>query len=170
MSIQATSFCCCLVAQSCLTLCNPMCCTTLGMNRMFPISLFPISPKVCPSSCPFHQCHPAIASSDTLSSFCSHLSLHQELFQWASWVSREFASDNQNTGISASASVLPTSFQGWFPLSLAGWISLLSKGLSGVCSGTTGQRHQLFGTPPPYAPSVATVHDHWENHREHIYT
>ena len=36
--------------------------------------------------------------------------------------------------------------QGWFPLGLTGWISLQSKGLSGVFSCTTIQKHQFFGT------------------------
>ena len=45
-----------------------------------------------------------------------------------------FTSDDQNTGASASASVLPVTIQGWFPLRLTGLISLLSKGLSGVFS------------------------------------
>ena len=48
-----------------------------------------------------------------------------------------FASDDQNTGVSASASILPMSIQGWFPLRLTGVISLLSKGLLGVFSSTT---------------------------------
>ena len=129
---------------------------------------------LCLSPSKFDQVHvhfiSAIQPSHPLTPSPPSALIFPRIFQWASWVSREFASDDQNTGISASASVLPTSFQGWFPLRLAGWISLLSKGLSGVCSGTTGQRHQLFGTPPPYVPSVATVHDHWENHREHIST
>ena len=34
--------------------------------------------------------------------------------------------------------------QGWFPLGLTGLISLLSKRLSGVFSGTTVQKHQFF--------------------------
>ena len=42
-----------------------------------------------------------------------------------------FSSDDQNTGASTSASVLPTSIQGWFSLRLRGLISLLSKGLLG---------------------------------------
>ena len=37
---------------------------------------------------------------------------------------------HQSTGASASAPVLPTNIQGWFPLGLTGLISLLSKGLS----------------------------------------
>ena len=47
-----------------------------------------------------------------------------------------FASDDQNTGASASASVLPLTIQGWSPLRSTGLISLLSKILSGVFSTT----------------------------------
>ena len=36
--------------------------------------------------------------------------------------------------------------QCWVPLGLTGWISLQSKGLSGVFSCTTIQKHQFFGT------------------------
>ena len=43
---------------------------------------------------------------------------------------------------SASASVLPMSIQGWFPLGLTGLIILLSKELSRVFSSTTVQKHQ----------------------------
>ena len=56
-----------------------------------------------------------------------------------------FASDDQNIGTSASASVLPMSIQGWFPVILTDLISLLSKGLSRVFSSTIVQRHQFFG-------------------------
>ena len=41
------------------------------------------------------------------------------------------------TGASASASVLPMNIQGRFPLRLTGLISLQSKGISRVLSGTT---------------------------------
>ena len=50
-------------------------------------------------------------------------------------MSQLFTSDDKNTGISASPSVIPVSFQR-FPLRLTGLI-LLSKGLSGVFSSTT---------------------------------
>ena len=60
-----------------------------------------------------------------------------------SWL---FTSGSQSTG--ASASVLPIYSQGWFPLGLTGLISLLSKGLSGVFSSTTVQKHQFFGAQP----------------------
>ena len=68
------------------------------------------------------------------------------------------ASDDQNTSASASASVLPVNIQGWSPSRLTGLkkkkkrltglITLLSKGLSGVFSSTTVQRHQFFGVLP----------------------
>ena len=51
-------------------------------------------------------------------------------------------------GTSASASVLPVSIQEWFSLGLIGLISLLSKGLSGVFSNTTIQKHQFFCAQP----------------------
>ena len=38
----------------------------------------------------------------------------------------------------------PMSSQGWFPLRLTGLMSLLSKGLSGVFSSSTVQKHQFF--------------------------
>ena len=43
-----------------------------------------------------------------------------------------FASGGLRIGASTSALVLPVRFQGSFPLGLTGWISLLSKELSGV--------------------------------------
>ena len=73
-----------------------------------------------------------------------NLPQHQGLFQWV----KLLASDDQTTGASASASVLPTSIQGWFPLRLTSLISLLSQGLSGVFSSTTVWRHQIFGVLP----------------------
>ena len=56
-----------------------------------------------------------------------------------------FASGGQRIGVSASASVLPMSIQDWFPLEWTCWISLLSKGLLGIFSNTTTQKHQFFG-------------------------
>ena len=48
-----------------------------------------------------------------------------------SWL---FTSGSQNIGTSALASVLSMNIQGWFPLRLAGLISLLSKGVSCIFS------------------------------------
>ena len=59
--------------------------------------------------------------------------------------SKESAVPWQNTGVSTSTSVLPTSIQGWSLLRLTGLVFLLSKGLSGIFSSTILRRHQSFG-------------------------
>ena len=61
-------------------------------------------------------------------------------------VSQLFSSSYQSIG--ASASVLPMNIQGWFPLGLIGFISLLSRELSRVFSSTTIWKHQFFDTQP----------------------
>ena len=72
------------------------------------------SPEVCPRSCPLHQwCSPAISSSDALFFFCPQSFPASESFPM-------LTPGKQNTGATASASVLPISTQGWFPLRLTG--------------------------------------------------
>ena len=44
-------------------------------------------------------------------------------------VSQFFASGGQSIGVSASASGLPVNIQGWFPLGLTDFISVLFKGI-----------------------------------------
>ena len=63
-------------------------------------------------------------------------------------MSQFFTSGDRSIGVSASASVLPVTTQGWFSLGLTGFVSLLSKGLSRVFSSTTVQKHQFFGAQP----------------------
>ena len=114
-----------------------------GLQRTRPPYPSP-SPKVCLSSRPLRRwCHSAISSSDALF-FCPQSFPASGTFP----MSQLFTSDNQNTGVSASVSVLPTGIQDWFPLTLTDLISLLSKGLSEVSSSTTVQRHQFFSALP----------------------
>ena len=77
------------------------------------------SPRVCPSFCLLHWwCHPAISSLDALFSFCPWSFPASGTFPQ----SQLFTSDDQNTGVSASASVLPINIQlislktDWFDL------------------------------------------------------
>ena len=99
------------------------------------------SPRVCPSSRSLHWWwHPAISSSNALFSF-SLLSFPAS----GTFPMSLCTSEDQNTGASASATVLPVNIQGLFPLRLTGLISLLSKEHSEVFSSTTVQRHQFFG-------------------------
>ena len=58
-------------------------------------------------------------------------------------MSQLFESGGQRVG--ASASVLPMSIQGGFPLALTGLMSLQSKGLSRVFSSTTVEKHSMDG-------------------------
>ena len=111
-----------------------------------------------PSSCPLHRwCHLAIASSAIPFSSCPQSFPAWETFPM-SWF---FASGDHNTGASASASVLPRSIQGWFPLRL-----------TGCCP-----RDFQESSPTPQfkglnslvlclldGPALTTVRDHWENH------
>ena len=67
-------------------------------------------------------------------------------------MSRLFASDDQNTG--ASASVLPMRIQGWFPLRWTGLVSLQSKGLSRDPGPLHWECGGLATGPPGKSPSV----------------
>ena len=100
------------------------------------------TPGVHPNSCASSRwCHPAISSSVVPFSSCPQSLPASESFP----MSQLFAWDGQSIGASALASVLPMNTQDWSPLEWTGWISLQSKGLSGVFSNTTIQKHQFFG-------------------------
>ena len=101
------------VAQSCLTLCDPMNCSTPGHpvhNHLLEFTQTHV-----------HQVGDAIHPSHHLLSSppppALNPSKHQGLFQWG----------GQSTGVSASASVLPKSTQDWSPLKWTGWISTTNR-------------------------------------------
>ena len=101
------------VAQSGPTLCDPMDAahqSSLSLTNSWSLLKLMSVASVMPSN------HPIFSS--RLQSFPASESF--PMF---------FASDGQNIGVSASASVLPMNIQDWFPLGLTGWISLQSKGL-----------------------------------------
>ena len=85
-------------------------------------------------------CHPAISSSVVPISSCPQSLPASESFP----ISQLFAWGSQSSGVSASASFLPKNTQDWSPSEWTGWISLQSKGLSGVFSNTTVQKHRFF--------------------------
>ena len=99
------------------------------------------TPGVHSNSSPSSQwCHPAISSSVVPFSSCPQSLPASESFP----MSQLFAWGGQSTGVSALASFFPKKSQGWAPSEWTGWISLQSKGLSGVFSNTTVQRHKFF--------------------------
>ena len=124
------------VAQSCLTLWDPMDCSTPGsLSIANSQSLLKLMSIV--SVMPFNHlilCRPLLLQPSILPSI--------RVFQ----MSQFFPSGGQSIGVSALASVFPMNIQDWFPLGLTDWISLQSKGLSRVFSNTTVHKHQLFGT------------------------
>ena len=98
------------------------------------------TPRVHSNSRPSSQwCHPAISSSVFPFSSCPQSLPASESFP----MSQLFAWGGQSTGVSALASFPPKNIQGWSPSEWTGWISLQSKGLSGVFSNTTVQKHQI---------------------------
>ena len=130
---------CCSVAESCLTLCNPMNCGTSGLPCPLP------SPWVCSNSCPLSQwCYPINSSSVVPFSSCLQSFPASGSFP----VSQLFA---------LVAKALELQLQHWsfqrifrvdFLLRLTALISLQSKRLSRVFSSTTVQKHQSFSAQP----------------------
>ena len=118
------------------------------------------TPGVYPNSCPLSRwCHPAISSSVVPTSSCLQSFPASGSFQ----MSQLFASDGQNIGISASASILPMNIQVLFPLGLV-WSH---------CSPRDSQ--ELFPTPQfksinssvlsfLYSPTLTSIYDYWKNH------
>ena len=120
------------VGQSCLTLCNPLDRSMVGLPvHQLPEFTQTLVHWVCDAIQPSHP-----LSSPSPPAF--NLSQHQGLFKWVS------SSHQVAKVLAASASVLPMNIQNWFPLGWTGWISLQSKGLSRVFSNTTVQKHQFF--------------------------
>ena len=143
----------CSVTQSCLTSL-----WSHGLQHTRLLSPSP-TPGACSNSCPLSWWyHPTISSS--VVSFFSSLQSCPASRSFP--VSQFLAPGGHSIGTSVSASVIPMNIQGWFPLGLTGFISLLSKGLSRVFSNTTVQKH-LFGTQL-YGPTLTSLHDYWKNH------
>ena len=125
-------YCCCSVTQLCSALCDPKDCNMAG----FPVhyqswSLFKLMSTE--SVMPFNHLI-----------LCCLLLLLPSIFPSIRVFSNELtAADGQSIVALASATVLPTNIQSWFPLGLTSLI-LLSKGLLRVFSSTTLWKHQFF--------------------------
>ena len=148
--INEVSCCCCSVTKSCLTLCDPMDCSTLGFPVLHHLPEFAqthvhwVSDAIQPS-------HPVLFS--CLQSFPA-----SEFFPM-SWL---FASGGQSIETSVSASVVPVNIQDWFPL---GWTGVWSP-----CSPRDSQE----SSPTPqfeginssalsifYCPTLTSIHDYY---------
>ena len=122
------------VAQLCPTFCDP-----LGLQYATFPCLSP-SPRACSNSCPLSRwCHTTISSS--IVPFSSHLQPFPASGSFL--ISQLFVSGGRSIGTSATD--LPVNILDWSPLGLTGLISSQPKGLSGVFSNITIQKHQSFG-------------------------
>ena len=119
------------------------------------------TPGVYPNPCPLNRwCHPAVSIS------VAPFSCSQSLPALGSFpMGQLVASGGQNTGVSASVSVLPMNTQDQSSLGWTGWISLQSKGLSRVFSNTTVQSiNSLVLSFLQDCPTLTCIHNHWKNH------
>ena len=142
------------VAQSCLTLYNPMDCSAPGfpvlhqLPELAQTHIHRVGDVIQPS-------HPLVPFSPHLQSFSASGSFPRSQF---------FASGGQSIGVSTSTSILTMNTQDWLPLGLTGLISLQSKGLSRVFSNTTVQKHKWSMLSLLYGPTLTSIHDYWKNH------
>ena len=146
------------VAQSCLTLCNPMDCSTPGFlvhHQLLKLAwthVHRVGDTIQPS-------HPLLSPSPLGFS----LPQHQGLFQWVS------SSHQVAKVLSFSFSICPSNdYSGLISLGLTGWISL---GL------VESPRDSQEPSPTPqfkninssvlsflYGPTLTSIHDYWKNH------
>ena len=149
LSVQFSS-----ITQSCPTLCDPMDCSTPGfpvhheLPELAQTHVHWVGDAIQPS-------HPVVPLSSCLQSFPASGSFA---------MSQLLASGDQSIGVSASTSVLPMNAQDWSPLGLTGWISLQSKGFSGVFSNTQFKSINSLALSLLYGPNLTFIHDHWKNH------
>ena len=139
--------CCCSVAQLCLTLCDPMDCSTPG---------FPVHHQLPePAQTHVHQVGDA----------SNHLILcHPFLLLFSVFPSSRVFSSESALGIrwlkyeSLSFSISPSSgYSGLISFRIGWFIALLSKRLSRVFSSTTAQRYQFF-SPQLFLLSDSHIH------------
>ena len=122
------------VAQSCLTLCDPMNCNTPGLPVHHQLPAF-TQTHVHRAGDAIQWSHLLLSPSPpsfTLSSikvFSNELALP---IRWPKYWSFSFSISPCNE------------YPGLISFRMTGWISLQSKGLSGVFSNTTLQKHQFF--------------------------
>ena len=135
--------CCCSVAQSCPTLCDPIHFSIPGfpvLHHLLEIAqthVHWVSDATQPSH-PLLPSSPPASVFNNIRVFSNESALH---IRWPKYWSFSFKiiPSNEYSGLISLR-------MDRFPLGWTGWVSLQSKGLSRVFSNTAVQKHQFFGT------------------------
>ena len=130
--------CHCSVSQSCLTLYNPMDCSTSGLpvlHHVPELLKFTFIESVTPSNHLILWCPLLLLPSifPSIRVFTNESALR---IRWSKYWSFSFSIS------------LPINIQDWFPLGSTGLISLQSKGFTRIFSNTTVWNHQFSSTQP----------------------
>ena len=148
-------FCCCSVAQSCLTLCNPMDCSTPGLPVLHCLPEF-AQTHVCWVNEAIQPSHPLSSPSSP----ASNLSLYQNLFQWVS-------SSHQVAKV-LELQLQHQSFQWIFRIDfLWDWLVwFIYSPRNSQESSPTPQFEDINSSAFSllYGPTLTSIHDHWQNH------
>ena len=119
------------------------------------------TPRARSNSCPSSQsCHPAISSCVIPFTSCPQSWPASGSFP----MSQFFASCGQSIRASASASALPMSIQGRFPLGFTDLISLQSKDYREFSPTPQFKSINCSALNLVYGPTLTSIHDYWKNH------
>ena len=146
---------CCLVAQSCPPLCDPMDCSIPGFHVLhYLLELAQMH---------VHQVSDAIQPSYPLSSPSPpvfNLSQHQGLFKGVSSLHLvakvlEFQLQHQS---------FQMNIQDWFPLGWTGWITLNPRDSRESSQTPQSKSINSLVLSFLYSPTLISIHDYWKNH------
>ena len=128
---------CCLVAKTCLTLCDPMDCSMPGLPvpHHLPECAQVHVHRIIDALQPSHHLSPSSPSAFNLSPYQSLFQRSAFHIKWPKYWGFSFSISHSSESIS---------IQSWFPLGLTGLISLMSKETSKIFSSTTIRQHQFF--------------------------
>ena len=139
--------------KSCLTLCDPMGCSTPGSSVLHCLQEFTQIQAIESVMLSNHSilcCSLLLLPSISLR--IRVFSSESELpIRWSKFWSFSFSIS------------LSRNNQVWLPLRFSGLTSLLSEELSKVFSSTTVQKHQFFSAQSSYG-KTQSIHEYWENH------
>ena len=146
------------VTQSCLTLCNPMNCSTPGLPVHHQLPEF-IQTLVHPVGDAIQPSHPLSFSSPP----APNPSQHQSLFQWVNESTRHMRWPKR---WSFSFSISPSNEYNGLISFRIDWLDLLAVLRDSQESSSTPQFKSINSSVLSFlhSPTFTSIHDHWKNH------